>query len=70
MPADELQNCPRCRRDAGQAYRAVSQDPTSLRVLIRCDACRHRWSMIVPQDSMAPDARARLMGHAIWPESS
>jgi len=59
--------CPRCQRKTGAPYRVVPVDPVSLRVLVRCDACRHRWSVIVPKDSMPDVALARLAGRTAWP---
>lgn len=69
MLAEVVHICPQCRRGGGQPYRTVPQEPAALRVLLRCDACRHRWSLIVPEDSLAPEARARMAGQMLWPVS-
>lgn len=67
MLAEVLHICPRCHRGGGQPYRAVPEAAKTLRVLLRCDGCRHRWSAIVPEESLSPEARARISGHVVWP---
>ena len=62
-----LHTCPRCQRKTGAPYRVVPVDLVSLRLLVRCDACRHRWSVIVSKDSMPDVTLARLAGRTVWP---
>jgi hypothetical protein len=38
--------CPRCQQPAGRAYK-YADDGSSLRVLIRCGLCQHRWSALL-----------------------
>ena len=59
--------CPRCLRKTGTPYRVVPVDPGNLRLLVRCDACRHRWSLIVSKDSVPDAALARLARQTVWP---
>ena len=59
--------CPRCLRQTGAPYRVVPDDPGNLRLLLRCDACRHRWSLIVPKDSVPNAALARWARQTVWP---
>jgi hypothetical protein len=59
--------CPRCQRKAGAPYRVVPVDTVTLRLLVRCDACRHRWSVIVPKNSVPDVTLARLAGRTVWP---
>jgi hypothetical protein len=51
-------SCPRCNRTGGRPFRTVAQDPKTFRVLLRCDFCRHRWSIIVSEEHLSPEARA------------
>jgi hypothetical protein len=43
--------CPRCLKAGGQPYRFAADESQSLRVLLRCDWCHHRWSEIIASDS-------------------
>jgi hypothetical protein len=70
MNAEILHLCPRCRRAGGQAYRAVPDDEVTVRVLLRCDGCHHRWSVLVPQESLSPEAEARINRQSTWPTTS
>jgi hypothetical protein len=65
-----LHLCPRCLRKTGSPYRVVPDDPGNLRLLVRCDACRHRWSLIVPKDSVADAAVKRLTRQSEWPSAT
>ena len=59
--------CPRCLRKTGSPYRVAPDAPGNLRLLVRCDACRHRWSLIVPKESVPDAALARLTRQSAWP---
>lgn len=65
--ADILNLCPRCKKGVGQTYRVIPDNPSSLRILMRCDQCRHRWSAIVPKDSLPPDMALRVLQRSAWP---
>jgi C4-type Zn-finger protein len=39
--------CPRCHQPLGRAYLFTDDTPAQLRVLIRCQQCKHRWSALV-----------------------
>jgi hypothetical protein len=61
MPADLLHICPLCRRGGGAPYRTVEESNQQLRVLLRCDGCRHRWSTLLAKDTLSAEAKAFLM---------
>jgi predicted CxxxxCH...CXXCH cytochrome family protein len=68
MLSDAVRVCPRCHSGSGQPFRTVPDEATgSVRVLMRCDACHHRWSVMVPRDTLSPGFHARLLGQALWP---
>jgi len=59
MLVDLVHTCPLCGR-TGEPFRAVPLDDKNLRLLVRCDGCRHRWSVIVLSESLTPEAWTRL----------
>jgi flavoprotein len=59
--------CPRCQRGCGQMYRVIPEEATNSRVLLRCDGCHHRWSIIVPTASLPPGSTERLSLRSTWP---
>jgi len=67
MNAEITHICPRCRRGWGQMYRVIPDETNSSRVLLRCDGCHHRWSIIVPTESLPPGSDARLSQRSVWP---
>ena len=49
-------DCPRCTEGSGRPYRtAPHESPRTARVLLQCDRCRHRWSILVPSRSSVDD---------------
>jgi hypothetical protein len=44
----------------------VHEDATEVRILWTCDACRHRWSAMIPIDESWPHLREQLLGHSSW----
>ncbi len=64
---DEIvHTCPLCKRTGGEPFRAVPVDDKNVRLLVRCDGCRHRWSAIVVIESLSAETRARLTRQAMW----
>jgi hypothetical protein len=62
--------CPRCQSGTGQPFRALADEATAtVRVLLRCDGCHHRWSTMVPSENLSPAFHARLRGQSTWPPS-
>jgi hypothetical protein len=55
------QNCPRCHDRPGRPDRIAMEGPTEARVVMKCDACRHRWSAIIAIDEHWPELRHRLL---------
>lgn len=53
--------CPRCGKTGGQPFRLAKDSATMLRILLRCDWCRHRWSDQVAADSPVVTRFARLL---------
>ena len=39
--------CPRCQQRVGRPYRFADDGPRTMRVLIRCQNCLHRWSEMI-----------------------
>lgn len=66
MIAEHFHTCPLCRRAGGEPFRAVPLDDKNMRLLVRCDGCRHRWSAIVVIESLSPETRARLTRQTRW----
>jgi hypothetical protein len=64
MHPEPVHTCPLCGRTGGEPFRAVPLDDKNVRLLIRCDGCRHRWSAIVVTESLSPEARSRLTRHS------
>lgn len=51
--------CPLCHRSTGRHDRLSLHDGDKLRVIVRCDACRHRWTVLLPaSDADADDSPA------------
>lgn len=68
MLSEVARVCPRCQSGSGQPFRAVPDEGTdNVRVLMRCDACHHRWSAMVPRDTLSPADQDRLRGESTWP---
>ena len=65
MVEEIVHTCPLCTR-SGEPFRAVPIDDKNVRLLVRCDACRHRWSAIVVIESLSAETRARLTRQATW----
>jgi hypothetical protein len=59
MFAEPVHTCPLCGR-SGEPFQAVPLDDKNLRVLVRCEGCRHRWSAIVASESLSPETWTRL----------
>jgi hypothetical protein len=53
-------SCPRCLKGDGQPFRLAHDAESSVRVLLRCDLCHHRWSTIVDADHRFVTGNAQL----------
>jgi hypothetical protein len=40
--------CPLCHQPASQQRLFSTHERETVRVIVRCDSCRHRWSVLVP----------------------
>jgi hypothetical protein len=61
MLADVIDTCPLCRRPGSAPYRTVRESDSQLRVLLRCDGCRHRWATLIAEESLTAEAKAFLL---------
>jgi hypothetical protein len=57
MPRVDLENhsteCPQCKSGSGQPDRAAPHEQhQTVRLLLRCDQCKHRWSILVPSPAV------------------
>jgi DNA-directed RNA polymerase subunit RPC12/RpoP len=43
--------CPRCQKAMGRPFHFSNDGRLQLRVLIRCQYCQHRWSVLIARDA-------------------
>ena len=58
--------CPRCHAQSARADRIAHEDSTEVRIVLKCDACRHRWSAMIPNDESWANIRQQLLRQAYW----
>ena len=46
--------CPRCDAEAGHPFSVQSRSPTEVIVTLRCDACKHEWTLERETPTLAP----------------
>jgi hypothetical protein len=66
MPAPPTHTCPRCRAETGRPDRIAHEDTNEVRIVLKCDACRHRWSAMIPNDESWPEVRHQLLHQSAW----
>jgi hypothetical protein len=59
MPGADLQKhsaaCPQCKTGSGKPDRAAPHEQQqTVRLLLRCDHCKHRWSILVKSPAGVP----------------
>ncbi len=37
--------CPACTAQTGNPFRAITRDPRTVEIELRCDMCHHHWSL-------------------------
>jgi hypothetical protein len=58
-PEERAFQCPRCEKLTGRQERFAVLERDQVKVIVRCDPCRHRWSVIVPPETATPMNPAR-----------
>jgi len=66
MPSPPPDTCPRCHAHAARADRIAYEDSTEVRIVLKCDMCRHRWSAMIPIDESWRHMRQQLLRQSSW----
>jgi hypothetical protein len=68
MSAPPSHPCPRCHTPSAQPERLAQETASEARVVLRCHACRHRWSAMFAIDEAWPLLRQQLLRQSVWRE--
>jgi hypothetical protein len=66
MSAPLSHPCPRCHPLSAQPERLAQETASEARVVLRCHACRHRWSAMFAIDEAWPLLRQQLLRQSVW----
>jgi len=70
MQAPASHTCPRCHAQSARPNRIAHEDSTEARIVLKCDACRHRWSAMVPIDESWPEVRHQMQRESSFRDQS